>query len=440
MADRLEEKKDFSEDVKTKIPEAKQLAELGHLSQALEVLMSLERNCRVGNDITNLKEVVLAMIRLCKDAGEWEQLNATLALISKRRAQHPKATAAMVQEAMGWLDQTPDRATKMALVMALRDVTDGRIFMEGERAKLTRLLAAMKEEDGDIEGAADVMQEVAVEAYGALDKKEKADFILEQIRLTLARKDYVRALIQSRKINRKVIIEDDLQDIKVRFYELMVQYYVHEQDAWELCQCYHSIYDTPAVAADPARRQVALAAAAAFLVLSPHDNHQQDMLHRVARDPRLAELPVYKELLRLFTTPEIIGYPLAAQAEIEAQPALALGGTELLAKWKTDLHTRVVQHNVRVAARYYRRVRLARLAQLLGLSEDGAERHVADMVCGGGLYARIDRPAGVVAFARPKPAEEVLTEWNSDISTLLALVERTCHIINKENMLHKATA
>ena len=43
-----------------------------------------------------------------------------------------------------------------------------------------------------------------METYGALDKKEKTDFILEQVRLTLLKKDYVRALIQSRKINRKV--------------------------------------------------------------------------------------------------------------------------------------------------------------------------------------------------------------------------------------------
>ena len=41
---------------------------------------------------------------------------------------------------------------------------------------------------------------------------------LFQIRLTLAKKDYVRALIQSRKINRKVLLDDDMQDIKVRAF------------------------------------------------------------------------------------------------------------------------------------------------------------------------------------------------------------------------------
>jgi 26S proteasome regulatory subunit N5 len=107
---------------------------------------------------------------------------------------------------MQWLDETPDEATKVSLIVALRDITDGKIFVESERARLTRLLADIKEANGDVVGAADVLQEVAVETYGALDKKEKAAFILEQVRLTLLKKDYVRALIQSRKINRKVSI------------------------------------------------------------------------------------------------------------------------------------------------------------------------------------------------------------------------------------------
>lgn len=39
----------------------------------------------------------------------------------------------------------------------------------------------IKEEDGDVAGAAEVLQEVHVETYGALTKEEKADFILEQV-------------------------------------------------------------------------------------------------------------------------------------------------------------------------------------------------------------------------------------------------------------------
>ena len=51
---------------------------------------------------------------------------------------------------------------------------------------------------GDITGACDMIQDVHVETYGSLSKKEKAEYILQQIRLNLLKKDYVRALIQSR--------------------------------------------------------------------------------------------------------------------------------------------------------------------------------------------------------------------------------------------------
>lgn len=37
-------------------------------------------------------------------------------------------------------------------------------------------------------------------------------------------------------------------------------------------------------------------------------------------------------LVKLFTTPEIIGYPVENQAELEADPCLAYGGPELLEK------------------------------------------------------------------------------------------------------------
>lgn len=45
-----------------------------------------------------------------------------------------------------------------------------------------------------------------------------------------------------------------------------------------------------------------------------------------------------------------------------------------------------------------------------------------------------------VCFAKPKVAEETLSDWAADIAELLTLVERTTHLINKEQMLHKVAA
>lgn len=58
----------------------------------------------------------------------------------------------------------------------------------------------------------------------------------------------------------------------------------------------------------------------------------------------------------------------------------------------------MIEHNVIVVSTYYSRISTARLAELLDLSADEAERHLADMVVAKTVSARIDRPAGIVRF------------------------------------------
>ena len=100
-------------------------------------------------------------------AGDWKGVNEHIVLLSKRRAQLKQAVAALVKEAMGYVEKAPDMATKVALIETLGAVTSGKIFVEVEKARLTRQLAKIKEEQGKPEEAAEIMQEVAVETYGA---------------------------------------------------------------------------------------------------------------------------------------------------------------------------------------------------------------------------------------------------------------------------------
>lgn len=51
-------------------------------------------------------------------------------------------------------------------------------------------------------------------------------------------------------------------------------------------------------------------------------------------------------------------------------------------RWKADLKLRIVQHNIRTVAGYYKQIYTKRLAELLGLDEAQAERNVAGMFKG----------------------------------------------------------
>jgi 26S proteasome regulatory subunit N5 len=437
----LEEKVDLTAECDAKIPQAESLAESGQLQQALALLAGLEKKCRVGNDNASLARVCETSLQLCKDAADDEALVATLQTLATRRSQKTAAVRALVNKAIPWclsegympLEVPANQIeARDKLVVALREITDGKIFLEAERARLTRALATIKEQEGDVAAAADILQEVHVETYGSLSKKEKVEFILEQMRLTLAKQDYVRAAIVAGKVSRKYLLEESVEEYKVRFYTLLAEYHRHEKDALELAKDFYAIYSTPTILKDDAKWKEALQSAVLFLALSPYGNEQQDMMNRITADPLLEQLPSSQALIQLMLKQEIINYPLVHQAEIESWPAFAVG--DLAQHWKEIFHRRIIQHNIRVVSKYYKRIHGARLAQLLGLPVDRLEEEISMMVSDGSVYAKIDRPKDIVRFSAAQMPEAVLTSWAADIDKLLDLVESTTQLIQKENM------
>ena len=150
----LEEKMDLSAECDAKLPQAQALAESGQLREALALLAALEKRCRVGNDNASLVRVCEASLQLCKDADDQEALLATLQTLATRRSQKTSAVRALVNKATPWclaedgymplVVAENQREARDNLVVALRDISDGKIYLEAERARLTRALATIK--------------------------------------------------------------------------------------------------------------------------------------------------------------------------------------------------------------------------------------------------------------------------------------------------------
>jgi 26S proteasome regulatory subunit N5 len=66
-----------------------------------------------------------------------------------------------------------------------------------------------------------------------------------------------------------------------------------------------------------------------------------------------------------------------------------------------------------------------------------AEKYLSEMVVSKSLIAKIDRPMGVVCFQTEKDSNDVLNSWAGNLEKLLELVEKSCHQIHKETMVHK---
>lgn len=211
-------------------------------------------------------------------------MNDQTLVFSKKHSQLKQAITKMVQTVVGFLDDTPDLKTKLSVIETLRTVTEGKIFVEVERARVTRILSDIKKEQGDLESARDILCELQVETFGSMSRREKTEFILAQVALCIESGDWTQAGILGRKISTRYLarkpkksdeqiakekkeqekkkargeevieeVEDDTTDLKLRYYEQQIQLAKHDKKYLEVCKNYRQVLDTEAVEEDPAK-------------------------------------------------------------------------------------------------------------------------------------------------------------------------------------------
>lgn len=335
-------KKDFSDELATQLPIAQKMAQSGSVQEACELLLVVEKQARNANDLATLKDTCLEILKMCYNGKNFSMYKEQILILTKRRGQKSAVISAMVQDAQKTMEEIQNEVEKVELIEVLRTVTDGKIYAEKERAQLTQALSQIKEKNGDVAGAADILQEVHVETYGAMTKKEKCEFILEQVRLTLLKKDYIRSYILSKKILRRTLEEEGFESCKLKFYKLMIEYHVHENDTTELCRHWMAILNTPCIKDDLAKRVNAMESAVLFAVLSPYSNHQADILQRLLLEPALKETSRFKAILNYFTTNEVIPKPLSDREAIANHPSLK--SEPRSDEWLETLTTRIIEH------------------------------------------------------------------------------------------------
>ena len=431
-----------------------------------------------AGDLPSTSRLLVGIVTICKEAGDWPLLNEQVLLLSKKHGQLKQAVTKMVQTAMSFIDDAPDKESKLSVIETLRTVTEGKIFVEVERARVTRLLSNMKKDEGDLRLATDILCELQVETFGSMSRREKTEFILEQVGLCIEVGDWTQAGILSRKISTRyfarrpvktaeelarekieqeeaekkrsvddppIEIQEDVTDLKLRYYEQQIVLAKQDEKYLDACKHYRQVLDTPAVEEDTTKLQRVLQRCIYYIVLAPYSNEQSDLLHRIHLDPRNTQIPIDAALLKQFTVPELMRWPVVAErfgphvtsTDVFAADAKPTSTEEEKAAHRRfeALRMRVIEHNVRVVAKYYTRIRTPRLCQLLDLSEAETEKHISQLVQDKSIYARIDRPAKLVSFSKARGPDEVLNEWSSDMKSLLGLLERIDHLITKEEMM-----
>ncbi|KPM10519.1 26S proteasome non-ATPase regulatory subunit 12-like protein [Sarcoptes scabiei] len=440
---------DYSSTVDEKIPICEKLAEEGKINAAIDILLSLEKQTRTGSDTHSTGRVLIAIVKICFKTGNYDLLNEQIVNLTKKRSQIKQAITKMIKECCEYVDEIKNKETQLKYIETLRTVTAGKIYVEVERARLTLKLAHMKEAEGKIDEAAMILQELQVETYGLMEKKEKMEIILEQMRLCLAKKDYIRTQIISKKISTKFFDNPESHELKFKYYSLMIELDGAENNYLSVCKHYMAIYNTPIIKENPQKRNSILKNSVVFIILAAYDNEQSDLINRIQLEKPMHDIPHYLEILKLFTAWELINWSAWESSvlqllrngnktiESEAEPTGVFSFDESGNKKWNDLKQRVVEHNIRVMAKYYSKITLKRMAELLGLTKEQTEEALSALVVSKTVWAKIDRSLGIVNFEMSKNPNEVLNDWSFSIDSLMNLVGKINHLINKEEMIHQ---
>jgi len=252
-------------------------------------------------------------------------------------------------------------------------------------------------------------------------------------------------IISKKKINRKNLHDKGIEDLKIIYFSYMIFYYAHENKYLENAESYKSIYDVlkkhPEVKASmPQTLEFGfsldmtnlLENYVLFLVLCTYNNEQvkylldlkasyADSLETQPRLERLVDAVLSTELV----STNIEDYSLTNLEAFSAK-------NEHSALHLKTFRKQLIQHNLRIIEKYYDKITIDRIAQLVGVDNNLAESELCEMINNKLVYAKINRLDGVIIFKQKKNENEFLNEWRFDVHKILDLVDSSSNLINRE--------
>ncbi|CRG99039.1 26S proteasome regulatory subunit p55, putative [Plasmodium relictum] len=430
---------DFSNETDELLKKAEKYYKVGDFEIILEDLITLEKKCRQSFDGISTSKICCFILNKYKLSDNYKKVSEYLIFFNKKRGQLKRTIIDMINLCKSWINDIENKEEKLNLINTLCTISEGKIFVEVERSEIIRILSKIKEDDGNVEEAANILQEVQVETFISMNKREKTEYILEQMRLVLLRKDYIRCHVISRKINPTLLNNEEFYDLKLKYFMYMIEYYIYEESYSDVAKCYEQRFNTDFILKDPNLWIDELKCYILFLILSPFDEQQSKFLNLVKIEKkRLKEIPIFEQLVKDFINQDLIHWPLQYQDELlhfyVFNDTKFLGGEN---RWNL-FKKKVMHHNIHVISNCYNKISLNRLSELLNASVEESENLLSELVSNKFLIAKIDRLYGIIKFGQKNNPENLLNNWSSQINQILDLLEESSHLIQKERMLHEA--
>ena len=317
------------------------------------------------------------------------------------------------------------------------------------------MLVKFKEgNENDLQAAAKIMENVQVETYGSMTKKEKLEFILYQMRIQYLLKDKTRLYIVAKKVNTKTLDEEGHHLLKISYFlyffhiHLKAKEYdgcseclerVHEglskvQNANELNELDSVVSKNFAILID---KVILAESILLFKCLQEHTVTKIDELDllRAKYEVFLIKSRKVLDLVDAFLSKELTSCDVQrydAQRFSVLSPSFA--NHEELFKM---LQNQLIKKNLVVVSRYFKNARLKQVADLLDTHAVKVEENLCELVLSNLVRGKIDRPAGYIEFISETNDIETIDAWVKNVNEIVDIIDFVCERIEREEIKAK---
>lgn len=416
----------------------------GNFYEVIKELYDLEKVCRASDDVHSCAEILITIVQLFFEKSKFEELNENiLGFTTRKQLQSKFVFEKLFKECFTILDKISEQKIKIKIMETLITISNGKLYVENEKAQISLKLSKIKRQEGNIEAAIKILEDLKMDTMASVEKKEKLELILEIMDLLIQTKNYGKCLIFAKKISLKSFTEDEESEkMKIRYYRLLISI-ERLSDYLKTSNYYQAILNTKYMSSQKEESKELFSLAIVYCILAPYDHEQHDMMQRLHKHSLMQEVN-YAGLLNEFIKNELIDWYCLKDKFKDCLLSLGIFDhktEEGLKCWK-DLRTRIIEHNIRIFATFYSRAYLNHMSDLLYISVNEIEKHLSNLIINHTICAKIDRLTGIVNF---RPCEssgpgatvgnqqnDKLNSWMFNISTFMNLIDNTTYLINKE--------
>ena len=421
----------------------------------LKKLIDDEKFTRLENEYEKNRTICKKILETLYGRNDYENFLKLFEYLTQRKNQSRESIIAMVKYCINEiLPNLKTQKESCDLLNTLIRVTEGKIFVEYEYSQAIRKMTEIHIMNNEKEEAAKLIQDVQIEAFGSLETEYKIEYILFQMQVLIDKGDYIRTLIVSNKIKRNHLDDEGIELLKIRFFRLMILYYMHEKNYLETSKCYKTLYDfiksINEKLVDVEKKNVEIKPKVIDnYIQAQKDNNLQQIFENYILflsicPPELETKNMLNELLIKYKKDLDKNKTLLYIVEKRLSDDIILIDNNLFNRFKDfeifkknpeliKLFRKYwIQHDLSIFEKFFAKIHIQRISKMTLVPDDEIESEIADMVINNYIYARINRIEKIVNFRKETDHHDVLDNFNYDMASLLTKIEETCHIINKE--------